>query len=436
MAKDYLIAALAQVLAALSAASVAITVARLLGPTGRGEYALLAGAVLLLALCGQLGFVPGAIQMGSRGAVAIASLFRYAGAVSLAGGVGGIAVLVGVAWRWPAVLGAPTILALGAAAAALPLLMAGQLHGSLLLALQQPTLYHRLVIVQQLSWAAGVASVLLISPSPASALAAWAASMLVWFLAVHRHLRRRVGASHPAFRWQELARVLFFGAQSTAGLLMLSATRSLGLFIVSANLGTAQAGIYSIATILSETVWQAVSAISRVNLARASSAYAQGETPTDVLLANRLVTALTVAGSIGVAVAAPALIRALFGEEFVSAASPLRVLLAGTAVYTVCMLLSGDLLARGYPNLGSLGAGITLAVSLPLYLLLVPRWDLVGAAASTATAYFVATAALVWLHRRITGSSPADFVMPRRADALAAWRSITRLVRRAVPREG
>jgi O-antigen/teichoic acid export membrane protein len=194
-------------------------------------------------------------------------------------------------------------------------------------------------------------------------------------------------------------------------------------------MGTTEAGIYSIATVLAETLWQAVVAAAQVNLPRASAEYARGEQPVGVLLASRLAGALTLGAALLVAAAAPLVVPAVFGQAFVPAVLPLRILLVGTGVFGLCLLLTADLLARGHPHANALASGITLALTVPLCLVLVPRYGAAGAASATSVAYLVSTVVLVIVHGRLTGAHVSTLLLATPADARVAWRAAWRAAR-------
>ena len=218
--------------------------------------------------------------------------------------------------------------------------------------------------------------------------------------------------------------MLAFGGQSTAGLVMQMATSRVSLFIISAQLGKASAGIYSVAIVMAETLWQAVAAVVQVNLPRASAAYARGETPTGTLLTSRLSVAVTLITALGLAAAAPLIVAAIFGPTFAQAVWPFRILLVGTGVYAACLIVGVDLLARGYAQFTAVASGITLGVSTLLYLVLVPRFGLVGAASAAAIGYLTSTLALVIVHRRRTQLPSGTLLVATPHDVATVWRTL------------
>lgn len=431
MARDYLIAAVAQAIGLASAGGTTIIIARLLGPGGRGEYAVLTGLVQLLAMAGQLGFLAGAVQMGSRDAVAPARLFRYAQTLPLVTGLLGSATLGAIVFFGPASMhqaGPAAVVAM----IVLPILLAAQTRSCVLLALRQPAVYNVLFIVQQLTMVAGVTIASIIRPSAASALVGWLTSCLLWAALASWQVRRRLRpAPWSTLTLSELGRVLAFGAQSTGGSVLQLASSRLSLFIVSAQHGSAAAGVYSIATALAETMWQAVAAVAQVNLPAASAAYASGVRPEGVQLGSRLAAALTVIAAFALAALAPVLVPIVFGVAFAPAVLPLRLLLIGTGLFGLSLLLTVDLLARGYPRGSAVAAGVMLTTTVGLCLVLVPPFGPTGAAAAAATGYVAATLVSIWMHRRLADDPPSRLIAPSIADVGAALGVIRRRLSRA-----
>jgi O-antigen/teichoic acid export membrane protein len=435
MTKDYLIAALAQAIGVASAGTVTIVISRLLGPSGRGEYAVLSGLVQLLAMFGQAGFLAGAIQMGSRGTVPLGRLFRYAQIIPIVTGTLG-SLALGLLLLRPDALGHPPVSACIVAMVLLPVLLASQMRAALLLALQRPSTYNKLFIAQQLVWVPCSTIASAVNPTSASALAGLLVSVLVWLSASTWQLRRHVEPSP----WSELdrgelKRILTFGAQSTGGIILQLATSRVSLFIVSGAKGTVEAGIYSIATVLAEMLWQAVVAAAQVNLPSASAAYGRGERPLTVMLASRVAGALTLGAALLLAAVAPVIIPIVFSPAFGPAVLPLRILLVGTGVFGLCLLLTADLLARGHPHMSAIASGITLAITVPLCLMLVPRYGAAGAASATCVAYLVSTLTLVIVHGRMTGEHVSTLLMTTSGDVRVVVRAALRQLSHALGRD-
>ena len=147
---------------------------------------------------------------------------------------------------------------------------------------------------------------------------------------------------------------------------------------------TGQVGIYSVAATMSETLWLVPGSIAQVVFHRVASA----RTPVHRLRRIRIVNlALSVLGAGVLALLAPALVIAVFGEAFRGATTAMQVLLIAAvaiACYQVditCVVASNELrLASGITSVG-------FSAVLLLDLALIPRYGLLGAAWASVAGY-------------------------------------------------
>jgi O-antigen/teichoic acid export membrane protein len=119
--------------------------------------------------------------------------------------------------------------------------------------------------------------------------------------------------------------------------------------------------------------------------------------------ALRLLYAIGLPLSVGLAVLARPLVNLAFGVDFEQAATPLAIMGAAqwlTFVITVqgVLVMGGDVIARGIA-VGALIAGVTIALDL----VLVPWHGAVGAAAAMVASWLFAVCVLDMFHRRTVG---------------------------------
>jgi O-antigen/teichoic acid export membrane protein len=119
--------------------------------------------------------------------------------------------------------------------------------------------------------------------------------------------------------------------------------------------------------------------------------------------ATRILTLLVPPLVAGVAVTGPALLRAIYGERYAGAGAVLLVMLVPLLIQPIMTLSMAVLYGLGRPRF-IIGAGLAATVvDLALALLLIPRWDAVGAAVANGAAQLVAglpcLALVVRLHR-------------------------------------
>jgi O-antigen/teichoic acid export membrane protein len=83
-----------------------------------------------------------------------------------------------------------------------------------------------------------------------------------------------------------------------------------------------------------------------------------------------------------VCVAGPALLRVVYGAEYVAAAGALRILVLEAVLAGVTFVLAQAFMALNRPGVVTLLQGVGLSLSIPMMLWLIPRYGIYGAALS------------------------------------------------------
>src|SRR6266852_2324591 len=186
---------------------------------------------------------------------------------------------------------------------------------------------------------------------------------------------------------------------------------------VIAFAGLGAAGVYSVATLLAESVWYIPSAVALV-LAPRVAASVEGDDDEMTEAICRSTVLVSVAGAVLIAALAPLLVVVLFGAAFLPAVVPLWVLLPGVVALGLDKPIASYQLGRGRPQISLYVALLATPITIAAYVLLIPRYGIVGAAAGSTISYVATTAIeIVYLHR----VSPLRFrnlVIPHRSD----WR--------------
>ncbi len=138
------------------------------------------------------------------------------------------------------------------------------------------------------------------------------------------------------------------------------------------------------------------------------------DTVTPIVL--RLLLATMVIGAIFFTLFGKALIFVLFGSAFLPAYEPLVVLLPGVIFFSYYMVVRLDLLGNDMPGTVSIISGIAVVVNVTLNFILIPQFGVVGAAAASSIAYFLATLGVYRIHAKLHGFSPFQTLVVRRSD--------------------
>lgn len=95
-----------------------------------------------------------------------------------------------------------------------------------------------------------------------------------------------------------------------------------------------------------------------------------------------LITALS---GVVVCIAGPSLLRILYGKEYVGAVGALRILVIEVVLSGATFVLAQAFMALGRPGIVTILQAIGLSLSIPMMLLLIPRYGIYGAAVSLLT---------------------------------------------------
>lgn len=109
-------------------------------------------------------------------------------------------------------------------------------------------------------------------------------------------------------------------------------------------------------------------------------------------------------GAAALAAAAPALIPLLFGPAFGPAVVLVWILIPGYVARVWAGMVTAGAIGMRRPGVGNLIEGASLVVTVALLPFLLPRYEAVGAAVTSTTAYVVAGIAAAWVLRRLRRS--------------------------------
>ena len=223
-----------------------------------------------------------------------------------------------------------------------------------------------------------------------------------------------------------------YGLRGQVGNVLQYLTLRLDLVLVAAILGAAPAGIYLVATRVSEVVTQIASAASAL-LFPAVAVHGAGADTSFTAATVRVVTLLAVVAAVVLAVAASWLLPLVFGAEYAAGVAASWFLLAAAVPLSVGRLLAGDLKGRGRPGLVSAAALIGMVILVVGDLAVLETWGITGAAVVSLIAYGSTAVALALAYRAVTGASLGALV-PRWVDVTSMARQGGQLARRsAVP---
>jgi O-antigen/teichoic acid export membrane protein len=142
---------------------------------------------------------------------------------------------------------------------------------------------------------------------------------------------------------------------------------------------------------------------------------------------SRISLWLSVWVALAMAIAAPLLTGLVFGEDFAASVPPLLLLLPGIVLFTVTIVLSGQLAGVGRQMVTTNVAVAAFICTLALDLLLIPVMGANGAAIASTCSYALSTW-LTWryFHQLYPTVQAASVFVLQRADVQSLWMLVHR----------
>ena len=389
----------------------AVVIARELGPTGRGLYAVAVTLGAIGAQFGNLGLHASNVYYVAKDRGLLPALIGNTLGVVFVASV--VAALSGICFAfWPnasPVHGVLLVLAL----ASVPVSLAYLLTQGLLLGVNEVRAYNNIECGGKLL-ALMLICVLALAHLGTVELffGATLSSVMVTFLWALLRLRRASGEA-PKLSWTVFRRSIGIGARaytiSFFGFLLLR----IDLLMVKYMLGATEAGYYSISQVLAENTMMFPVVVGLLLFPKLSALRAREE---KLQLANKalLVTAALMLPAVVIAVwAAAPIISMAFGRNFLPAVSPFAWLMPGTYFLGLETVMVQLLNSEGFPPIIVVAWIVDTIVNVALNFWAIPRYGITGASIVSSVCYFLMfliVAAVVW--RRNYTRLPAAVCAP------------------------
>lgn len=175
--------------------------------------------------------------------------------------------------------------------------------------------------------------------------------------------------------------LLDYGLRSYGVDILGTLSLQIGQVLVVGLLSPANMGLYTVALSLSRMLNLVQSSIVTVLLPKAAN-----RPIAEICTLTSRVARISLAFTLGIAAIvagiAPTLLHWLYGAEFLQAVTVLQILLLEVVLGSTVWILAQAFMAAGRPGIVTLLQGIGLGLTLPLMLMLIPRYGLVGAGLS------------------------------------------------------
>jgi O-antigen/teichoic acid export membrane protein len=413
----------------IAAAAVSIVLARAIGPSANGTYALLLTLMNITVLVVCLGLTSGITYQVSHGKWAVRQAFPTTFRAALVlGAIGTTASFGFYALTRQTVMRAVEPHLAVIAFVAIPAVLAWQFATAILLGRDRYESYASLQLtyaVLILVCSAGLALLFgltgaIAGMSAAAIVTAIAAAWVLWRLAQRRTAPPGV---EPETGKRHLARAFHFGIQAWLGNILQQANYRFDLLILAGYAVASHVGVYSVAVTITEIAWilphglQTVLFPRTANLdaaAHAGSLTAE-ESNAAVARATRHSVLLLVPAGLAVALLL-VVVPLVYGRGFDETVALGFILLPGVLVLGVGKVMGSVVAGRGKPRYMLYSGMLAAAITLILYFALIPPYHEWGAAAASTASYVLTTLIVVGYFRNVTRIPLRSALVPTRAD--------------------
>ena len=407
-----------------------IIIARILGPEGRGVYALCILLPFIIVTFANLGIMPAtAYYLASR---------RFPPRQVLGGNIllSAVFSVIGMA------AGYFVVLRFGALF--FPSVNAGYLFFSLLLIPAHIFFLHIQAVslglqnFKYFNLAAVVSSMLFLVMTVTALIffrmniwGVLAANMLAWLISsilICRWTGRLTGGVSFRENGPYIRASLKYGIQAHLGNLFSFLSYRADLLLINWYLDPSAVGYYSIGVVIAEQLWLVSSAASLVLFPRLA-AEPDGKRKNELTpVVARSVFLITITAAIILYAMSDRLVAIFYSDRYLPAVRPLQILLPGIIALSVYRVIANDIAARGRPILNTYTALGALSVNIVLNLIWIPAYGISGAAAASTVSYGSVLIVGLILYRRISGNSWTSMLIPRREDWGRYRRALIRIL--------
>ena len=203
----------------------------------------------------------------------------------------------------------------------------------------------------------------------------------------------------------------------------------LDMFVVNYFIGVANVGFYSTAVTGAELLWYIPQAVATILFPRtAATGVEEAKLFTPKVCRNTFL--ITLVAALGLSMVSKPLIIFIYGEAFAPSVIPLWLLMPGVVALSISKILTSDLAGRGLLQYGAYSSAISLGATVICDLFLIPKWGIAGAAVASSISYCIATIVVLFFYVRISGNGLAVVLIPRKEDVIIYRRYCSSLARR------
>lgn len=213
---------------------------------------------------------------------------------------------------------------------------------------------------------------------------------------------------------------IVFGVKGYISNLLSYISYRVDMLMIGYFLAAGQVGLYAVAVMIAEIFWFISFSVSKVLAPRvASSTHSESNLLTSQ--ASRNVIFLTSTSIFIFFLVDKFFMRLFFGVDFLPSVMPLRILYPGIIALALGRVIYSDLLGRGKPEIAMIASIVAVTFNIALNLYLIPNFGISGAALASSISYSVsAIIGLLWFIK-ITHCNWRDVLIIKKVDLKNYW---------------
>jgi O-antigen/teichoic acid export membrane protein len=410
-----------------------VILARILGPDGRGIYALAMLLSSIIVTLGNLGIGSATVYYVARGEFRhqeiLGSNILLSTAVGAFGIITGFIVVVFFHERiFPGVDPKYLLLAL----CLVPAEVFFSFVMYILLGTQHIKEFNYVQIVRSLILLAFIIVALLwLKAGVAGAILAGFLTWIVTDVLVFHQVRKIVGGVVLKPNTLYMSRAATYGLQAHLSNILGFFNYRVDILLINGFLGSAAVGLYSVGVGLVEKLWLVSQASSTVLFPRVAAETDEKRQKEFTPLIARTVLWITIICALTLALLSRWVVLLLYSNAFLPAVSALQALLIGIITLGVGRVLANDIAGRGRPIINVYISTAAVATNVILNILWIPKYGIVGAAWASTTSYTVSFFCALFFYCRISGNVWIKVILPQREDWVLYWKISKELCRLA-----
>jgi len=236
----------------------------------------------------------------------------------------------------------------------------------------------------------------------------------------------------PGWKFQTdlVSPLLGYGLKNMLAVLPVLLNQRLDQMVISIFLNPTQIGLYVVAVAFMTGLAPIAGAFAAVTFSRVARSQNPAASRSIIAQSFRLNLLLQGTAAAMLIVMMPLLVVLLFGAEFAGAITAARILVIGALASGFNQVLSDGLRGLNYPLGPAYGQIIGISSLIPLFYLLLPGFDIIGAAMASSASYWITTVFLLWFVQRHAQIPPRELFSITRSDlrkVIDALRSMAKL---------